>query len=121
QEFLSLLTCDFDKFNMLGNRYSLAQRFVQETYSLSKLRTGFSTWLTELLEEFPGQSDWRSETLSPFCRQAALWMEQHYSEPISVADCAASIHLNPSYLSRIFKKETGRNLVHYLQKLRIDQ
>lgn len=48
-------------------------------------------------------------------------MEQHSSEPISVADSAAAIHLNPSYLSRIFKKETGWNLVHYLQELRIDQ
>lgn len=121
QEFLSLLTCDFDRGNALGNRYSQAQRFVQETYSLAELRTGFSTWLTELLEEFPGQSGWRSDALSPFCRQAVEWMEQHYTEPVSVADCAAAIHLNPSYLSRIFKKETGRNLVHHLQKLRIDQ
>jgi AraC-like DNA-binding protein len=121
QEFLSLLTCDLDKCNPLGNSYSQAQRFVQETYSLAELRAGFSIWLIELLEEFPGQSGWSNDSLSPFCRQAVEWMELHYSEPISVADCAAAIHLNPSYLSRIFKKETGRNLVHYLQKLRIDQ
>lgn len=121
QEFLSLLTCDFDKANPLSNSYSLAQRFVQETYSLAELRSGFSTWLAELLEEFPGQGGWNTNTLSPFCRQAVEWMELHYHEPVSVADCAAAIHLNPSYLSRIFRKETGWNLVHYLQKLRIDQ
>lgn len=119
-EFLGLLTYELDHNNPLGNRFYQAQRFVLETYSLAELRNGFSVWLTEVLEEFPGQGEWRSEALSPFCKQAVEWMTGHYHEPVSVADCAAAIHLNPSYLSRLFKQETGQSPVHFLQKLRID-
>lgn len=120
QEFLGLLTCEFDTGNALGNHFHLAQRFVQETYALAELRDGFPVWLAQMLEDFPGQVLWHSETLPPFCKQAVEWLEQHYSEPVSVADCAAAIHLNPSYLSRLFKQETGQSPVHFLQKLRID-
>ncbi len=120
QEFLGLLTCELDTGNALGNRFHLAQRFVQETYSLVELREGFLVWLGELLEEFPGQALHRIDVLSPFCRQAVEWMEQRYSEPVSVADCAAAIPINASYLSRLFKQEMGQSPVHFLQKLRID-
>lgn len=40
---------------------------------------------------------------------------------LSLSSVAKAFYLNPSYLSRIFKKETGENFVNYLLKLRIEK
>ena len=49
-------------------------------------------------------------------------MEEHISEPeLSLASAAKVFYLNSSYLSRIFKKETGRSFVEYLTDLRIEK
>lgn len=50
------------------------------------------------------------------------YMEEHISEPeLSLASAAKVFYLNSSYLSRIFKKETGRSFVEYLTDLRIEK
>lgn len=45
----------------------------------------------------------------------------HYTEDISLQSVAAQINVNPSYLSRIFKQQTGRNFVTFLTHLRIEK
>lgn len=45
----------------------------------------------------------------------------YYHEDISLQSAAAKINVNPSYLSRIFKQETGENFINYLTRVRIDK
>lgn len=47
-------------------------------------------------------------------------MDTHYSEALSLERLAQQFYLSPSYLSRIFKRDTGVNLSTYLQNARID-
>lgn len=48
------------------------------------------------------------------------YLEEHYSESqVSLATVADNFYMNPSYLSRIFKKRMGINLVEYLNQIRI--
>ena len=51
--------------------------------------------------------------------KAVQYLEAHYAERISVEDLAATCHVSSSYLSRVFKKETGRGLHEYLNQYRI--
>ena len=37
----------------------------------------------------------------------------------SISDIAAYVHLNPDYLTRLFKKETGDNLNTFLMKYKL--
>ena len=43
----------------------------------------------------------------------------HYNSELSVKEIANSVHLNPEYLTRIFKKETGIPLKDYIIECRI--
>ena len=51
--------------------------------------------------------------------QVKYLIRQNYSESLSLSDIAASVFANPSYLSRVFKEETGIPLSHYINQVRI--
>lgn len=51
--------------------------------------------------------------------QVKCLVRQNYSESLSLSDIAASVFTNPSYLSRVFKEETGIPLSHYINQIRI--
>lgn len=46
-------------------------------------------------------------------------VEAYYNQPLSLQGIAQSYYMNPDYLSRIFKKATGKNFVDYLTDVRI--
>lgn len=48
-----------------------------------------------------------------------LYLQAHYMEKITLAEIAKAVNLNPSYLCRLFKRDTGENLFQYLNNLRI--
>lgn len=48
-------------------------------------------------------------------------INRYYAEDISLQSVASQINVNASYLSRIFKQETGENFTTYLTKVRIEK
>ena len=47
------------------------------------------------------------------------YIEQHYSEQVSLTDLAGVVYLNPTYLCKIFKLETGLTFTKYIMNYRI--
>lgn len=47
-------------------------------------------------------------------------IEQHYDQELSIDMFAARLHYHPSYISRVFKKDTGVNFSDYLSNYRIE-
>ncbi|MBB6733235.1 response regulator transcription factor [Cohnella zeiphila] len=52
-------------------------------------------------------------------REIVGLIENHYDQPMSLQQIADTRFLHPDYLSRLFKKTTGRNFVDYLTEVRI--
>ncbi len=52
---------------------------------------------------------------------AIEYMKKHYHERVTLQGVAKMLNLNASYLSRLFKAETGSNLMPYLNDLRITE
>lgn len=52
-------------------------------------------------------------------RNAREYIEQHYSEKISLSSLADNIGFSSEYFSRLFRKETGINFVTYLNNIRM--
>lgn len=50
---------------------------------------------------------------------AVAYLQSHYTEKITLRDAAASFHVNPSYLSMLFKQEMGIGFSEYLSRLRV--
>lgn len=61
-----------------------------------------------------------NETLRPI-RVAKQYIQQHYSEPITLEDVCSATGFSASYFSTMFKKETGVGFAKYLTRVRIDQ
>ncbi len=52
---------------------------------------------------------------------ALAYIEENYERPIKLNDIANSIHVNSSYLSRVFKQKTGTTITQTLRKKRIEK
>ncbi|WP_088104856.1 AraC family transcriptional regulator [Halalkalibacter urbisdiaboli] len=49
------------------------------------------------------------------------WIEEHYMEPFDLERLSDELHLSKSYVSRVFKRETGSSLTEYLIVRRMKQ
>ncbi len=54
-------------------------------------------------------------------RKAIDYMQENLEAPVTVADVAASVALNPTYFGIVFAEQMGRNPVDYLIDLRIER
>ncbi|MCI9447439.1 MAG: helix-turn-helix domain-containing protein [Lachnospiraceae bacterium] len=61
------------------------------------------------------------EAASNLVRQAAAYIDECYFEPLTLSGLAEKYHVDNSYFSRIFRKEMGENLIHYLTRTRIEK
>ncbi|MDQ6419008.1 AraC family transcriptional regulator [Paenibacillus sp. LHD-117] len=53
--------------------------------------------------------------------QIMAWIERHYREPFQLDKLAGELHMSGSYLSRLFRQETGSSITGYLAARRIQQ
>lgn len=49
------------------------------------------------------------------------WIAEHYHEPAELSQLAGLVFLTPTYLSKLFKAETGMTITDYLIEIRINQ
>ena len=54
-------------------------------------------------------------------REATKFIRNNFMENLTLANVADHVHLNASYLSMLFKKETGQNYMAFLTDARIDE
>ena len=49
------------------------------------------------------------------------YIEENLDKKLSLTDIAESIHMNKSYISRMFKEKAGENLFDYINKRKIEK
>lgn len=49
------------------------------------------------------------------------YVDEHYCEDITRNDLTDLVYVSPDYLSRLFKKETGRSLAQYMLEKRVEK
>jgi len=118
-EILGLMTCGLDNDYGVANCFTRLQRELYQIHSLTELRNRFPRMAAELLHEFPLSATWEKQDLSSLTQQALQWIDTHYRTPVSATQCAASIPVNPAYLCRLLRKETGLSPVQHLQQKRV--
>ena len=60
------------------------------------------------------------EPSSDMVGRVRQYMQQNMAEDITVQQLSDMVYVSKSYLSRVFRKETGMSLNEYLQKLRVE-
>lgn len=93
------------------------QRFVEQIYLTQNLLQ-----LKDLMIEFIEERE-KSSAESPrkVIGEVIKLIHRDYGQDISLDSLAETAYLSPSYLSHLFKKETGASLVKYITCYRLDK
>lgn len=109
---LNVLTREWDEKEELA----LEQLLKQET--MTELRSFVAGYLSEICTCVQEKRSGRSTDVIERIHQ---FIGEHYPENLTVADIAESVYLSPTYVSLLFKQETGDTIYEYLTKVRIEK
>lgn len=59
-------------------------------------------------------------SVHPVVDRALAFIEEHYRSRIGLAGIAGRLHVSPSYLSRLFRKETGSTITAQIHRVRLE-
>ncbi len=86
------------------------------TNSLSEVRQKFTEIIIDAMKgEISPETDAESKI-----RLAQKYIEEHYSEELSVSILAEKYFMSPNYFSTMFKKLVGVSAVNYMKKVRLE-
>ena len=77
-----------------------------------------SQWMAAI-EEY-GTNRKESESVHSI-QQIVTFLDNHYFEDVSLIDVATRFHMDPSYLSKLFKMVTFENFIEYVTRKRIEK
>ncbi|MBB6731206.1 response regulator transcription factor [Cohnella zeiphila] len=127
---------------MLVINHALALNQISEVLGLFARQSNPAESLLPIVDQLPGSAELRNwfraacqnfetrldrwkQRATPYMnsiQQAIDYIEEHYLDSeLSIKQVAENIHLNPSYLSTLFKKETGETFTGYVTKLKLQK
>ncbi|WP_027085223.1 response regulator [Cohnella panacarvi] len=77
------------------------------------------SFLSEVEEQFRVLQESRQENRA--IETVKAYIAQHYTEELELNRLAEEVYLTPSYLSKLFKTETGETITDFLISVRIDR
>jgi YesN/AraC family two-component response regulator len=58
---------------------------------------------------------------SPLVRQCRSYIREHLHQPLFVYDIAEALHVSRSYLSRVYKRETGETISRFIRHEKVSE
>ena len=96
-------------------------RYMENIQALETLDS-LNKWLTAVLENFLGYMlNFSGIKHTYTISEVKSYVHENYSQKLTVEDIANHVYISKSYLSRIFKEETGDSLTVYINKVRIEK
>ncbi|CAG7647161.1 response regulator [Paenibacillus allorhizosphaerae] len=79
-------------------------------------------WAIDLLQKIRERTrDGEREHHGAFVKQIHQYIEQHLSEDVTLQAISEHVRLHPTYISAMYKQETGENLSEYIYRFRMDK
>lgn len=106
-----------------GADYSRRRAELMADASAAPSAQALLAWLEQAVEEQLRHSASGSSgqvSANPFVRMARQFMQENYSRTISMAEIAEHVKLNRSYLSELYRRETGETLSDALARIRME-
>lgn len=66
-------------------------------------------------------NSYNNKSIKLILRKAVEYMQLHYSEQVTLNEVAEYAYVSTYYISRMFKRETGKNFVDCLNEIRMDK
>ena len=118
--------CSFVLTQLTVQMYSLSSSFgvdpaptpllgAQRPATVEAMFTICREQMTALFSSIRNLRTTSNSAIDEVCRFVA----QNLAEPLTLTSAAEHVHMNPAYLSRVFKKETGQAFTTYVSEQRI--
>jgi len=115
-QVLDYLLKPIDKEELIAALHKAVQHSKQEfKYSNN------SDWKDSPITSIESSSILENKAVSETMCKILEYIHQHYMYDLSLEQVAEYIGLNPSYISAMFKRETGVNFIPYLHSYRVDK
>lgn len=62
-----------------------------------------------------------TDSMKDIVHRAAAYVDSHYAEELTLTSLAERYHVESTYFSRMFRQETGKNLILYITDKRIEK
>jgi len=99
----------------------LLQKHLQRVPQMQNMEE-LSLWLSKavrslIADQFSNQKARHSDLIY----QTIQYLQTNYMRKLTLEEIANSVHISPTYLSRVFKRETGTSMVDFLNRIRIEK
>jgi len=81
-----------------------------------------SAWFHRIFDSVIARS--ASDNLKSYSlliRNVIRYLQEHYTEDLSLRQLGAQFQVSPNYVSRLFKQEVGRGIFEYINEIRIEK
>lgn len=114
----------FYLFQSFVENYQLTEKEIltREMYdNISKIsmKVDFIDWINQLMTRMTSQLIENNESMRVYLTKQ--FINKNYKDELSLEKVAEYLQLSSSYLSNLFKKETGQNFIDYVTEVRIGQ
>ena len=112
--------------NILQRNSSLEGKEEKVRETLLKLQTesDFDCYKTQLVELYRAFLEPETDAIqydNPLVNKAVSYIQKNFQTTVSLQEVADAMSLNAAYLSRIFKKYTGKTIVTYINDLKMEK
>lgn len=102
--------------------FSHSAIYEQNQALVEKRQLFFAILLSEIYEhEKTGDQTISHKRKQHHSEAIMQWIEEHYMDPFQLEKLAKDLHLSKSYVSRVFRQETGSSVSEYLTARRIEE
>jgi AraC-like DNA-binding protein/ligand-binding sensor protein len=106
---------------VLDEIFGMNYKFITELSKIDGIEE-LSYWTLKVLDRFMGNVfNLASSKNLEIIKRAVNYINNNYKKNISLECISTYVHLNSSYFSTLFKKETGMRFSDYLNKVRIEE
>lgn len=100
------------------NLMTMTDRLVHHVETFEHLQLLLSDILVKLMQRVDQIT---AMPKNEYVQQAQIYIHSHLDEKITLKDVATILHLNASYFSRMFKKETGESFIEYVTRIKMEK
>jgi two-component system response regulator YesN len=78
--------------------------------------------LLENITDYINKRNWEHQQITdhPEINKVISYISQTYYKEVTLSTLANYVGMDANYLSNLFKKKTGENIIHYIHRIRID-
>ncbi len=113
----SIVAADTDKAPE-DRQLSGAYRLIEKSSGMDELNAILEEAAISVVQKVNG---YNNKSMKLILRTAVEYLQEHYAEQVSLNEVAEHAFVSTYYISRLFRKETGRNFVDYLNEIRIEK